>query len=94
MYNIFEAHIEFNDRKLHRVTVLVEISKGDVRAIYVSDAFRPYEGYEYFDSGECVSDALLQKVAAGGRTLQITARDKLFSGWRRKYGYPPEKRKI
>lgn len=34
MENILESRIEFKNNKLFRITVLVEFSKGDVRAIY------------------------------------------------------------
>lgn len=89
MYNILEAIIEYKNGKLKQVTVLVEISKGDVRAIYISDSFQPGRGYSCFRENEPVSDSLLQKVAGYGK--QTEDRDKLFRGWRRKYGYAMKK---
>jgi len=43
VYNILESRIEFNNNQLFRITVLVEMSKGDVRAIYADT--KPKSGY-------------------------------------------------
>jgi len=43
MENILESRIEFKNNKLFRITVLVEFSKGDVRAIYADT--KPKGGY-------------------------------------------------
>jgi hypothetical protein len=81
MYNILEARIEYRSRKLHRITVLVEISQGDVRAIFSTDSFRP--GYDSLNPTEDeVSDALLQRVAAYGK--QTIDRDTIFPNWKAK----------
>ena len=46
MFNILESRIEFKDTQLFRVTVLVEFSKGDVRAVYADTI--PKTGYMFF----------------------------------------------
>ena len=46
MYNILECRIEFKNHQLFRVTVLVEISRGDVRAICADT--KPKAGYMFF----------------------------------------------
>lgn len=80
-YNILEARIEYRHKKLHRVTVLVEISPGDVRAIFATDTF--VGGYEYLHPDEPVTNELLQRVAACGRTT--VDRDVIFKGWKTKH---------
>lgn len=81
MYNILEARIEYRNKKLHRVTVLVEISQGDVRAIFSTDTFM--DGYDCLNPDEPVTNELLQRVAGYGR--QLLDRDKVFRGWKAKY---------
>ena len=81
MYNILEARIEYKYKKLHRVTVLVEISDGDVRAIYSTDSFL-HRGYCSLNPDEPVTDALLQRVAGYG--MQTVDRDTIFPNWRAK----------
>lgn len=81
MYNILEAHLDFTQGKLQRVTVLVEISQGDIRAVF--SAVGTKYGYDYLQPGEPVNDALLQRVAGFGQRLDET--DKLFKQWRAKY---------
>lgn len=88
MYNILEAHIEFKNGKLHKVTVLVNISPGDVRAIFLTDIFM--DGYDMLNPDEPINEALLQRTAGYGR--QTIARDKIFRGWKRKY-FPGSKKK-
>lgn len=73
-YNILEARIEFKDRIISRIDVLVEISKGDIRAI--SATTTPRNGYMHIEYGELVSDELLQEVAGYG--CQIPDRHKIF----------------
>lgn len=80
MYNILEARIEYRNKKLHRVTVLVEISQGDVRAICSTAGFKP--GYDYLKPDEPVNDQLLQRVAGYGQ--QTADRDKIFKNWKAK----------
>lgn len=81
MYNILEARIEYRNKKLHRVTVLVEISQGDVRAIF--SAIESMAGYDVLNPDEPVSNELLQRVAGYG--WQTVDRDKIFKGWKAKY---------
>lgn len=76
MYNILEARIEYKNKKLHRVTVLVEISKGDVRAIFSTDSFK--NGYDSLNPDEPVNDDLLQRVAGYG--METVDRDRIFPG--------------
>jgi len=80
MYNILEARIEYQAGKLRRVTVLVEISNGDVRAIFSTDSFR--DGYDSLNPDEPVNDQLLQRVAGYGK--QTIDRDVIFPNWRAK----------
>lgn len=79
-YNILEARIEFKDRRISRVTVLVEISKGDVRAIFATD--QPRNGYTHIQPTATVSDELLQDVAGYG--MQTVDRDTIFPHWKAK----------
>lgn len=83
MYNILQAHIEYKDKKLHKVTVLAEISPGDVRALCSTDCLR--NGYDSLNPDEPVNEALMQRVAGFGHTLDIKERDKTFPGWRSNY---------
>lgn len=64
MYNILQVHIEYRKRKLYKVTVLVEMSKGDIRAIYSTVGVK--SGYDYLRPGEPVNEALFQRVAGYG----------------------------
>lgn len=80
MYNILEARIEYRNKKLHRVTVLVEVSTGDVRAIFSTDSFRG--GYDSLNPNEPVNDDLLQRVAGYGK--QTVDRDTIFPNWKAK----------
>lgn len=79
-YNILEARIEYRDRRITRVTVLVEISKGDVRAIFATDT--PRNGYTHIEPGAQVTEDLLQDVAGYG--MQTVDRDTIFPNWRAK----------
>ena len=81
MYNILEARLFYKDNKLHCVTVLVEISKGDVRAIFSTTDMRG--GYDCLTPDEPVNSGLLQRVAAYG--MQSANRDKIFPNWKKKY---------
>jgi len=62
----------------------VEISAGDVRAIFVNSTPRPQGGYMWLEPGTVVSDKLLQDVAGYG--MQTVDRDKIFPGWRKRFG--------
>ena len=64
MSNILESRIEFKNGKLFRVTVLVEFSKGDVRAIYVDTI--PKDGYVFLLASTELNAQLLQNVANYG----------------------------
>lgn len=64
MYNILKAEIEFKDNQITKVTVVAEISKGDVRKIVATD--KPRAGYTFIMPGAKLTDELLQKVAGYG----------------------------
>ena len=87
MHNILEARIEYKEGKLCQVTVLVEISPGDIRAIFATDSFR--DGYESIKPGEPLSDDLLQRVAGYG--METVDRDRIFPGWRAYHGFKSKK---
>jgi hypothetical protein len=73
MYNILEARIEFKRNQVERITVLVEISKGDVRAIIATT--KPRSGYMFILPGTMVNDELLQRVAASGCEIDFVSPD-------------------
>ena len=80
MYNILESRIEFKNNQLSRVTVLVEMSKGDVRAIVATT--QPRGGYMHLEPNVKVSNELLQEVAGYG--LETIDRDEVFPNWKSK----------
>ena len=80
MYNILQARIEYRNKQLHKVTVLVEISQGDIRAICSTAGFK--HGYDYLNPNEPVNDQLLQRVAGYGMGMPTADRDAAFPGWR------------
>lgn len=83
MYNILEARIEYTNGALSRITVLVEMSKGDVRAIYITN--KKKLGYCHIDNSFGKSDSFdnqLQQVAAYG--METVDRDEIFPNWRKK----------
>lgn len=80
MYNILEAKIEFKNNQLERITVLVEMSKGDVRAIFATT--KPRGGYMHIQPNAAVSNELLQQVAGYG--LETVHRDEFFPKWKSK----------
>ena len=82
MYNILEARIEYKAGKLHRVAVLVEVSRGDIRAIYCAPEMP--EGYDTINPDEPVNDALMQRVAGYGRAVWRSDMNKEFPGWLKK----------
>lgn len=85
MYNILEARISYRGGKLRTVVVLVEISQGDVRAIFSAVGVR--QGYDYLQPDEPINDALLQRVAGYGQTATTVERDAIFPKWKAKtYG--------
>lgn len=81
MYNILEARIEFKNNQPERITVLVEISKGDVRAIFATT--KPRGGYMHIQPSATVGEELLQEVAGYG--LETVDRDEIFPKWKAKY---------
>lgn len=89
MYNILEARIEYRYKKLHRLTVLVEISAGDIRAMFLSTSFM--SGYDILLPNEPVNDELLQRVAGYGRQIAIDEMGKVFPRWRVNHGFKLKK---
>ena len=80
MENILESRIEFRNNKLFRITVLVEFSKGDVRAIYADT--KPKCGYMSLKPNQELNTELLQEVASYGS--ERNDKDDMFSGWHSK----------
>lgn len=80
-YNILECRIEFKGNNLHRITVLVEISKNDVRAIYATN--KSVGGYIHFYVDTPITNNLIQQVAGMG--YETVDRDEIFPGWRKRY---------
>ena len=78
MYTILEARIEFKNNQLERITVLVEMSKGDVRAIFATT--KPRGGYMHIQPNATVCNELLQEVAGSG--LETVDRDEIFPKWK------------
>lgn len=64
MYNILEGLIEWEDGRIDKITLLVEMSKGDIRAIQATT--RPKGGYMTILPNATLTDTLLQEVAGYG----------------------------
>lgn len=80
-YNILECRIEFKNNQIFSVTVLVEMSKFDIRAIYANT--EPACGYMSLKQNESISNELLQEVAGYG--YEKNDKDYLFPDWKKKY---------
>lgn len=80
-YNILQVHIEYSNRQLAKVTVLVEISRGDIRAIFCTTGVK--QGYDNIEPDEPVNEALLQRVAGYGMQIPIDNVSKTFPGWKK-----------
>jgi hypothetical protein len=80
MYNILESRIEFKNNQLFRITVLVEMSRGDVRAIYADT--KPKAGYITLKPNQELNNELLQEVAGYGSERKD--KDDMFPGWHSK----------
>lgn len=78
--NILEGRIEFKNNQLFRITVLVEFSKGDVRAIYADTSRRG--GFISLNPNQEVNNALLQEVSDYG--AERHDKDDMFPGWHSK----------
>lgn len=76
MYNILETRIEFQNNQLFRITVLVEMSKGDVRAIYADT--KPKCGYMFLMPDQELNNELLQEIAGYGS--ERADKDDMFPG--------------
>lgn len=79
---ILEARIEFKANEVVRITVLVEMSKNDVRAIFGTTKASP--GYMSISPGITeISEQLLQEVADYG--METIDRDEIFPNWKSNY---------
>jgi hypothetical protein len=58
----------------------VEISRGDVRAIFATTT--PRVGYMHISPSSVIDDALLQEVAGFG--METVDRDEIFKDWKNK----------
>lgn len=82
MQNILEARVEFKNNEVQRITVLVECSKNDVRAMYATT--KPRGGYMSISPfTTSVTTELLQEVADYG--METDDRDEIFKNWKAKY---------
>ncbi|QKX07772.1 hypothetical protein HN014_22495 (plasmid) [Aquimarina sp. TRL1] len=81
MYNILKTNIEFKNGKIDTITVLVEISENDIRAIQATT--KPRSGYMNIPDPAKLNEELLQEVAGYGMEVnasnyfQLTSNDKL-----------------
>lgn len=64
MQNILKSNIVFKNGAIEEITVLVEISQGDIRAIQATN--KPRGGYFTIPLKAQVSNELLQEVADYG----------------------------
>jgi len=76
---IHEARIEFKDGRISKVTVLSEVSKGDIRMIVATDS--PKNGYINIRPDDVLDSALLVDVADYG--LESEAKSKTFPDWKK-----------
>ena len=83
MYKILEAKIEFKDNYVSKVIVLVQMSKGDIRAIQGDNKIKSV--YMTIPSGAKIHDQLLQEVAGYGREIVGWWEDEIFREWKEKY---------
>ncbi|KEO75938.1 hypothetical protein [Anditalea andensis] len=65
---------------LNRITVLVEMSPGDVRAIFATTT--PRNGYMNIYPDDTISNDLIQKVAGYG--METVDRDEILPNWQNK----------
>ena len=80
MSNSVARRIEFKNNQLFRITVLVEMSKGDVRAIYADT--KPNGGYIFLKPNQELNNELLQEIAGYGS--ERNDKDDMFPGWHSK----------
>lgn len=67
-YNILEAKIEYSNAKINKITVLVEISENDIRAIHATT--KPRGGYMNIKPSAKLNEELLQEVAGYGMEVE------------------------
>ncbi|SEC66552.1 hypothetical protein SAMN04489761_3442 [Tenacibaculum sp. MAR_2009_124] len=68
-YNILETNIEFENGNIDTITVLVEMSENDIRAIQANT--QPRGGYMNISPGAKLNEELLQEIAGYG--MQVNA---------------------
>lgn len=78
MYNIISAKIDYVANELYSITVLVHISKGDVRAICATT--QPKNGYMHIPKDAVLNNDLLQEVAGYG--CEVHDEKKKFENWK------------
>lgn len=69
MYNILDTNIEFENGNINTVTVLVEISENDIRAIQANTKTKG--GYMNIPPAAKLNEELLQKIAGYG--IEVSA---------------------
>lgn len=69
-YNILEAKIEYKTGNVDKITVLVEMSENDIRAI--QGTTKPRGGYMNIPPLAKLNDELLQEVAGYGMEVDKT----------------------
>lgn len=69
MYNILETHIQFENGNIETITVLVEISENDIRAIQANTKTKG--GYMNISPAAKLNEELLQKIAGYG--MEVSA---------------------
>lgn len=68
-YNILQARIDYKQGNIDRITVLVEMSENDLRAMQATTM--PRLGYRHIQPGAKLTDELLQQVAGYGYEVEI-----------------------
>jgi hypothetical protein len=81
MYNILSAKIEFVNNQPSRITLLVEMSKNDVRVIFATT--KPQSGYMNIPPAAKISDELLQHVAGYGIEAYSEDEMDIFINWKK-----------
>lgn len=70
MYNILKTNIDFKNGKIDAITVLVEMSENDIRAIHANT--KPRGGYMNIPNSAKLNEELLQEVAGYGMEVNAS----------------------
>lgn len=82
LQKILEARIEYTeDGYISRVTVLVEMSRNDIRAISAST--EPMSGFTHILAQKEIKSSLLQDVANYGMEIIGMDKNRIFPKWKR-----------